>query len=786
MCVSVLSSLVAAAAGGQRSVAQDYVTLGDWDFVPTLDGGRVESFVVLLDPALAVGDNITAVWFRRSDDTSWQSFAWSDASNLEAIAHVKSTLGLPDSTDTLWPDADAQQGVGTELAVAPDAFAKGVFADDAFAPVIQSSPEPGPIIGGLAGVGYPAAALPIQVTPTNCAQHQVLATLAAMVEADIGTGANGALMAAFEVPYSHCDYWRSLAATLDDLGTWTMPDLSEFTAETTGVPVAVAWQSVPSGMTFGGPQAVIVDVGGLDGDGDPVTAAKLVIALEDVTPPTLEVVLLGDGQPPMVSPGGLDYFLAPVTISAVSSAFDNVDSVITNSVVSVDASVGCEGPSPVVIASAGYYSYWAKATDSSGNTTYHKQLFEVRDRWNLDATAVVESLAVVPGSPLDTVDAVILLTSDIFESEDINLATLALWLSDSAGETVGTRPLRLVPGYVIGEGYDPALVNLQDGVWRLAVRGQVPTGALGQAGIRFSITGSGSHGTPEEFDFMVVEQQLTVEPNPEAALIAQAVPVSTADMPPPAPPALPCEWRSQFVQDDPPVDVVIVDTSETCVYDNCAVLQFALFASPYDFGGYAHARETCPTFCQLKQEKDAAVISGGRMKIWLEGDDCCPNCEIDVSARPRFRASASINHRATAGALGSLGIAIPGCGQVVAAGGVGVTTEEAGSIGLSTPWGGVEVPYSTQDTEDSDTFAAQSACTPYEHCSIEIGVVSQARLEVVAESTLIWGSGGATARLRGAAVRLKVTPHVVGPCFDVIRDGVDITYDMCSPWENEP
>ena len=786
--IATLVVLVTAptAMGGTRAVAEDFVTLGDWDFVPTLNGGRVESLVALLDPSLAVGDNITAVWFRRTDDAAWQAFAWSDAENLEAIAYVKATLGLPDSSDILWPDADAQQGVDQTLAVAPDAFAKGVFADDVFAPFIEANPEPGPLIGGLAGAGYPAAAIPVQTTPTDCTQDQVLTTLAAMVEADIGTGAGGTLMASFAVPYTECDYWRSLAAPLDGDGLWVVPDLTGYLDETTTIDPATAWQSVAAGTVFGGPQTVVIDAGGTDGAGVPFVAVKLVVALQDVTPPTLDVDLLGDGMLAMVSPGGLGYFVAPVTITADSFATDNVDGGVVAAALNVDISVDCIGPGPVVLADTGYYTLHARVTDSSGNTTYASQLFEVRDRYNLEAAAAIEALTVTAGSPTDTVEATVLLTSEMFEAEDINLATLALWLIDAEGAAIGTSPLTPAPGYVVAGAYDPALVDLDAGVWRLAVRGQVPSGALAQPGVRFSITGSGLHGTPEAFDFLVVSEPFVADNAAHPTLLTHLTPMSTANIPPSPPAAPPCEWKSQFIQDDPPVDIVHIDTRQSCLFSECAGTQFILYAAPYTFGGYAKVWETCAAICDLIQEEVHTVASGGRMKVWLEPRDCCSDCEIDVSARPRFKARAEINPRATAGAGGEIAVSIPGCGTVRAAGGAAVSSITEGNFGFTTPWGGLNIPYLTQQNEDEQAPHNESACEPYEHCSIEINVATTARIAVVAESTLEWGSGSAVARLWDAVVRLRVTPHAGTGCGTVLRDGIPIIYNECSPWENEP
>ena len=306
------------------------------------------------------------------------------------------------------------------------------------------------------------------------------------------------------------------------------------------------------------------------------------------------------------------------------------------------------------------------------------------------------------------------------------------------------------------------------------------------------LTGSGAHGEPGEFDFITKRRAFAAEADANATLLQDIVPDCQCDCelppcddddPPPPPPTPPCEWKSQFIPDDPPVDLVVIQTTETCVgYTDCAGVDLGLYAAPDTFEGAAYAWEWCPTFCQMKQDEDETVISGGTLSVWLEGEDCCDDCEIDVSARPRFRARAEINPRATAGAAGELAVAIPGCGVIVAAGGAAVSSTQEGTFGFSSPYGGVSIPYVTQDTKDSAAPSAQSACSPYPHCSIQIGITTTARIEVIAESTLVWGAGEAFAQLWNATIRLTVTPHADNSCGTVINDDVPINYDECNPW----
>ena len=187
------------ALGVDRSVSDLIISLDDWQLVPTLIGTKVESFVGICDPAIAVGSNITAVWFLRTDDNQWQTFAWYEPDNIKAIAHIKSTLGLDDSMDVNWPDPEAQQGVDPAFAEAPSAFATGVFVDDPYAAIINSLEEPTTFIEALTNLGWSAADIPIQIGNSPFTQDENLSTLAAMVEADIATDSNGETVSSFTI-----------------------------------------------------------------------------------------------------------------------------------------------------------------------------------------------------------------------------------------------------------------------------------------------------------------------------------------------------------------------------------------------------------------------------------------------------------------------------------------------------------------------------------------------------------------------------------------------------------
>lgn len=769
--LACLLTLTAAALAGHKTLTPDTITLGDWDFVPTMDGQRVESFLALMDPALAIGDNITAVWFRRFDDDTWHAMAWGGQDNLAAIAFVKAELGLPDSSDILWPDPDAQQGVDTALALAPDDFAKGVFAVDSFAPVIEATPEPGPIIGTLSSLGWAAANLIVQTVPTGCTQSEIMTKLAAMVELDLGTAQGGALAATFAVPTGQCSLWRSLAATLGPSGTWTVPDLTEYLDATTDVDPADAWQSVAPGTVYAGQQTILIEAGGLDANDDPYTAVKLVIAIEDITPPDLSVQLLADTLPALVGPGGLDYALAGSTIWAETLATDNVDGTITTVSISVD----CEAaPGPVTLAGVGYHTLTATATDAAGNEARQTILFEIRDAFNHEAAAVIASLTVTPGSPDDTVDAVVLLAAEAFDARYINLATFQLWLRDADGNRIG-EPLGLAPGWLSGSNYNPALVTMNNGIWSLAVHGSVPAGALNDPGTTFAITASGLHGDPDAFDLLTPKAPFAQSPDPQAAILALVTP--SGNGPTPSPPPTPaCRWKFQFVMDP-------LDFEDRFSSDSCGHADLNMEATGRRINGAAGAGDWC--YSDPAHADSDGVTSGGTFSVFLEPRNCCQDCSISIIARPRFTASAEVQGGGTkrAAAAGLISIATP-CGNTSASGGVAVGDYSGSSV--TVPVGGqqVQIPVDPADSAD-ETFQGNLSCVR-DACSVDVSVVTGAYIAVSADMGFFsWSFAQADGRIFRSSLGMTITPQANGTC-QVDNDGVPINIEDCNDEVQSP
>ena len=207
-------------ATGERTVSGVRISLGEegrrWTLVPTMLDGKVESFVALREDA-AYGDNLTAVWYRKTahaDGTeSWETKAFAEQDQPKAIRAVKDALALADSTDESWPVA-----VAPVAATAPEALVKGVLETDALAPLVADLDDPQPLVEMLEGAGWKAAWIgPLEGVAVAtaepgviaCPQTAVLAALASGVDADPSGGADAEAVAfaKLQTCWSICLKW---------------------------------------------------------------------------------------------------------------------------------------------------------------------------------------------------------------------------------------------------------------------------------------------------------------------------------------------------------------------------------------------------------------------------------------------------------------------------------------------------------------------------------------------------------------------------------------------------
>jgi hypothetical protein len=210
----------AAVATAERTVSGVRISLGEegrrWTLVPTMLDGKVESFLALRED-LAYGENLTAVWYRKSTSAdgaeSWETKAFEDQDQSKAIRAVKNALSLADATDGSWPAP-----VAPVAAAAPESLVKGVLETDALAPLVADLDDPQPLVEMLEGAGWKAAWIgPLEGVAVAtaepdavaCPQAAVLAALASGVDADPSGGADAEAVAfaKLQTCWSICLKW---------------------------------------------------------------------------------------------------------------------------------------------------------------------------------------------------------------------------------------------------------------------------------------------------------------------------------------------------------------------------------------------------------------------------------------------------------------------------------------------------------------------------------------------------------------------------------------------------
>lgn len=137
-----------------RATADAYyaeVQVEGWTFAPILQNQKVSSLFAWVDDSLAKGDNIRAMYFTRDSNGEWEARAWEDATIEEAATYVYLTI---DDSAQFYVSEISEEPC---LIVEPVVLLNGLFPDDPFQPVIQSSEEQEALIRKLVLYGYPVA-----------------------------------------------------------------------------------------------------------------------------------------------------------------------------------------------------------------------------------------------------------------------------------------------------------------------------------------------------------------------------------------------------------------------------------------------------------------------------------------------------------------------------------------------------------------------------------------------------------------------------------------------------
>ena len=283
IALSCLVSVANASSGAPaKTVSTVHAVLNDWTLVPTLSDGKVESFVALRDSD-GTGSNVTAVWFVLKPTGVWHSLAWQNSSRTDAMGYVKAVLSLDSATDQQWPFSLAPTGLGTE----PEPFGRGVFDGDPMEAIVDNLTDPEPLLQTLTDSGWSSVRIAIQTGEFAETQDELLSKIGAIIEADIDTNANGALISQFVSVPDDSLRWKIKDANIGPDGHWYVNDfLSEFDAPAGSN--AANWQSVASDTAVLGEQTFVLETGIIsDGSSTTEVHGRLIVRTHDRMPPTV-------------------------------------------------------------------------------------------------------------------------------------------------------------------------------------------------------------------------------------------------------------------------------------------------------------------------------------------------------------------------------------------------------------------------------------------------------------------------------------------------------------------
>ncbi len=467
----------------------------------------------------------------------------------------------------------------------------------------------------------------------------------------------------------------------------------------------------------------------------------------DITPPRVEIELIGTRES-QISPAGLPYFVAPVSVALVVSAQDASDPSPV-----VETVLDDEPYSPDMAVSAlGIHTVHATAVDRDGNHQTESVTFQIRERPVYAAYTLVEEFQCVEG-PRDIrrIQGTLILASDQFDTSHINLSSLGIWLLGESGEWMTDQPIRVRGG---SRSAQPGLrshradAEFEECVWAIDFFAQFRAQSLVACPASLAVTGRGLANQPDAFDLVGFALVLP-DPQGRSALIEQDWTCEDPGEDPPEDDPVPCQWKIE----PSPVTPAICSGSNAgngvfCAWGHSLFLRVdgdrfngssTAFASGAGLGNFCSAGLTCSRSNSMSYQ------------VFLEGDDCCNDCTIQFMASPTFTARVSLNPNGSASAGGYLSVCPP-CGCASASGSVTVHNDDDafGSIN--------NVPFVTPligGAASISPIGNMPACT-VNACSATVSIAASGDLSTLAYTSLYNNYAEADASLTNASAGLQI------------------------------
>lgn len=198
----VLASLLvganASSAFAEVKAGESYVEMGDWRYTPILDTNRsgqpVSGFLGLLNPAVSVGGNITAIWYSRDAAGAWTSKAWIAEDEWKVIESIKAASGISSVYDSNWAAWGPKSLSATPSGQTAALYEKGFLVGDPVGDIARQSEQFNDVVEFLKDAGYPTAVVKFEKENLEqCEPNYVLnwmSSVATVTESNVKTEAS--------------------------------------------------------------------------------------------------------------------------------------------------------------------------------------------------------------------------------------------------------------------------------------------------------------------------------------------------------------------------------------------------------------------------------------------------------------------------------------------------------------------------------------------------------------------------------------------------------------------
>ena len=467
------------------------------------------------------------------------------------------------------------------------------------------------------------------------------------------------------------------------------------------------------------------------------------------TTPARVAIKLAGTRESQLSPTGLPYFVAPVSVAPVVRVDDAGNSSPVVEIVLKD-----ELYSPgMTVSAVGIHTVHATTVDRDGNPQTASVTFQIRERPVYEAYTLVEEFECVEGPRgVRRIQGTLILASDEFDTSHINLSSLGIWLLGESGEWMTDQPIRIRGGSRSGR---PSLrsyrarLEFEQCVWAIDFAARFRAGSLAACPASLALTGRGLANQPDAFDLVGFAPALP-DPQGRSALIEQDWTCEDPNDDPPDTDPVPCQWK---IEPNPAPPAICSGTNAGsgpfCAWGHSLFLRVdgdrfngssTAFASGAGLGNFCSAGLTCSRSNSMSYQ------------VFLEGDDCCNDCTIQFLATPTFRATVSLNPNGSASASGSLSVCPP-CGCASASGSVTVNNNDQAFGTIN------NIPFVTPligGAASISPIGNMPACT-VDACSATVSIAASGDLTTQAYTSLYNNYAQADASLSNASSGLQIS-----------------------------